>query len=54
MTSVIDNVLKNSNFVRVTGRGQTDAARNLGVTSWFLGIGSKEEKQEEDRGFLLE
>jgi len=25
-------------FVRVTGRGLRDAARNLEVTSWFLGI----------------
>jgi len=35
-------------FVRVTGHGSRDAARNLEVTSWFLGIGSKEEMQEED------
>jgi len=36
-------------FVRVTGRGYRDAARNLEVTSWFLRIGSKEEMQEEDK-----
>ena len=36
-------------FVRVTGRGERDAARNLEVTSWFLGIGSKEEMQEKDK-----
>ena len=33
--------------MRVTGRGETDAARNLEVSSWSLGIGSKEEMQEE-------